>query len=89
MKEKKIVHIETRKTSSGKFQLYLEIESKSSEDWNNITRWQIPKLLLKHFMWRVCVQDQIKGLVGKKNYHALLLSYFVFRKPISTHLWPS
>ena len=28
--------METRKTSSGKFQLYLEIESKNSEDWNSI-----------------------------------------------------
>ena len=35
-KEKKIVHIETRKGESGKFQLYLEIESKSTDDWNNI-----------------------------------------------------
>ena len=35
-KEKKIVHIETRKGASGKFQLYLEIESKSTDDWNNI-----------------------------------------------------
>jgi len=35
-KEKKIVHIETRKGASGRFQLYLEIESKSSDDWNNI-----------------------------------------------------
>ena len=35
-KEKKIVHLETRKMPSGKFQLYLEIESKNSEDWNSI-----------------------------------------------------
>ena len=45
VKEKKIVHIETRKTSSGKFQLYLEIESKSSEDWNNITRSKNPTII--------------------------------------------
>ena len=45
VKEKKIVHIETRKTSSGKFQLYLEIESKSSEDWNNITRSKNPIII--------------------------------------------
>ena len=30
------MHIETRKGESGKFQLYLEIESKSTDDWNNI-----------------------------------------------------
>ena len=30
------MHIETRKGASGKFQLYLEIESKSTDDWNNI-----------------------------------------------------
>ena len=35
-REKKIVHLETRKTSSGRYQLYLEIESKNSEDWNAI-----------------------------------------------------
>jgi len=35
-KEKKIVHTETRKGASGKFQVYLEIESKSTDDWNNI-----------------------------------------------------
>ena len=36
MKEKKIVHLETRKMPSGRYQLYLEIESKNSEDWNSI-----------------------------------------------------
>ncbi len=36
VKDKKIVHLETRKMPSGKFQLYLEIESRSSEDWNSI-----------------------------------------------------
>ena len=30
------MHIETRKGASGRFQLYLEIESKSGDDWNNI-----------------------------------------------------
>ena len=30
------MHIETRKGVSGKFQVYLEIESKSTDDWNNI-----------------------------------------------------
>ena len=30
------MHIETRKGASGKFQVYLEIESKSTDDWNNI-----------------------------------------------------
>lgn len=30
------MHLETRKGSSGKYQLYLEIESKSNDDWNSI-----------------------------------------------------
>ena len=30
------MHIETRKGASGKYQVYLEIESKSTDDWNNI-----------------------------------------------------
>ena len=28
--------METRKMPSGKFQLYLEIESKNTDDWNSI-----------------------------------------------------
>ena len=51
VKEKKIVHIETRKTSSGTFQLYLEIESKSSEDWNNITRSKNPTIICVALKW--------------------------------------
>ena len=35
-KGKKIVHLETRKMPSHRFQLYLEIESKGSDDWNSI-----------------------------------------------------